>query len=240
MSINKFFDSFVQKNAAGELNETQDLDTLFNEYLTEKTAGLLVEDHEKNMTADQMAAHIKKLFKMCDDEKTEEKFLKRLGKAADMEDCKAKDITACAKKLCDMDDEKCDDVIHELEGMVDYKYKPEDDDDSDDDSDDDKDGGKKKVDEGVGVGSVIQTMSGKNMVVLGTLGGGDVAAARLHHGKPLYRTQINLRSDEYVPTGETLRGVMSKKDLEKQQRNTLRDRGDHNEPSQRAAGAFDF
>jgi len=70
MSINKFYNSFVQKRSTGELNETEDLDSLFNEYLTEKMAGLLVEDHEKSMTAEQMAAHIKKLFIMCHYEAT--------------------------------------------------------------------------------------------------------------------------------------------------------------------------
>lgn len=248
MSINKFFDSFVQKHAAGELNETDDLNVEFNSYLTEKMAGLLVEDHEKSMTAEQMASHIKKLFKMCDDEKTEEKFLSRLGKAADMEDCQEKDIKACAKKLCDMDDEKCDDVIHELEGMVDYKDESSDDDDddsddekdSDDSEDEDKDEDKKKVDEGIGVGSIVKTSNGREMVVLGKLDGGDVAAARLHHGKPLYRSQVNLRSDEYIPTGETLPGVMSKKKWDQEQNSIMRDREGHAEPGHRAMGAFDF
>lgn len=231
MSINKFYDSFIQSLATGELKETTDLDTLFNEYLTEKMAGLLVEDHEKNMTADQMAAHIKKLFKMCDDEKTEGKFLKRLGKAAGMEDCKEKDLKACAKKLCDKDEEECDDLIHELEGMVGYEYESKKDDDSDDD--------KKKLNEGVRVGSIVRTMNGKNMVVLGDLGDGDVAVARLHHGKPLYRSQINLRSDEYVPTGETI-DVVSKKDWDKQQKELMSDRSQYHDASQRMSGAFDF
>jgi len=236
MSINKFYNSFVQKRSTGELNETEDLDSLFNEYLTEKMAGLLVEDHEKSMTAEQMAAHIKKLFKMCDDEATESKFLKRLGKAADVEDCKEKDITTCAKKLCDMDDEKCDDMIHELEGMVDYTYeskkeKPE--------ESDEKEKDKKKIDEGVSVGSVVKTMNGKHMVVIGDMGEGDVTAVRLHHGKPLYRTQINLRSSEYVPTGETV-PVMSKKDLKDRENSIMDKRKDHVEYGHRTVGSFNF
>jgi len=217
MSINNFLNTFVQKNSAGELHETEDLNSMFNVYLTEKAAGLLIEDHEKTMTAGAMAAHIKKLFKMCDDEKTEKKFLKRLGKVADMDNCEEKDIKTCANKICDMDEDGCDDLLHELEGMVDYKHEPKkktDDDESDDD---------KKVNEGVRTGSIIKTANGKNMVVLGTLGGGDVAAARLHHGKPMYRTQINLRSDEYIPTGEEIQ-VKSKKDLEKEQREIMKSR----------------
>ena len=242
MSINKFGQRFTHTFFAGELKEAEDLNTetedlndIFGEYMTEKMASLIVEDHEKSMTSEQMAAHIKKLFKMCDDESTEKKFLKRLGGAASVDDCVEKDITSCAKKLCDIDEDKCDDVIHELEGMVDYTSTPEknsDDDDkkkketdSDDDDDSEEQKGKKKVEEGVSVGSVVKTSAGKTMVVLGKLGGGDVAAVRIHHGKPLYRTQINLRSDEYIPTGQHL-NVTSKKDLEKQQRAALDSRGD--------------
>ena len=154
MSINAFFDRFTQKYAAGELNETEDLDQLFNEHLTETMAGLLIEDHEKKMTATEMAAHIKKLFKMCDDKETEEKFLERLGKKADVENCKEKDIKDCAKKFCDMDAEKCDDVIHELEGMVGYKQEGDDDKDDEDDKD-----SKKKLDEKIASGSIIRTSS---------------------------------------------------------------------------------
>ena len=162
--------------------------------------------------------------------------MKRLGKAADVEDCKEKDITTCAKKLCDMDDEKCDDMIHELEGMVDYTYeskkeKPE--------ESDEKEKDKKKIDEGVSVGSVVKTMNGKHMVVIGDMGEGDVTAVRLHHGKPLYRTQINLRSSEYVPTGETV-PVMSKKDLKDRENSIMDKRKDHVEYGHRTVGSFNF
>lgn len=242
-TINNFYDAFVQKNAFGKITETEDLDTMFNEYLTEKMAGILVEDHEKSMNAEQMTSHIKKLFKMCDGEKTEGKFLKRLGSAAGVDDCKETDITSCAKKLCDMDDEKCDDVIHELEGLVDYKTGDKKDSGDSEDSEDSEESeeSKKKVEEGAGVkvGSVIRTRNGRPMVVIGTKPGGEVVAARLHHGKPLYRTRMNLGPSDFEPTGDVLR-VKSVKDLDSREQSVMKTRSDVFEPSQGVVGGFNF
>lgn len=143
----KFLDQFIKEHNEGQ-GFSDELNQLFSDYITENFAGVLVEDHEKNMTSQEMAKHIKKLFKMCEDEKTEKEFLKRLGKAADVDDCSEKDIKKCADSLCKKDKDECDDVIHELEGMVGYEYEEgdEDDDDNDDndDNNDDKDEEDKK------------------------------------------------------------------------------------------------
>jgi hypothetical protein len=157
-----------------------------------------VEDHEKKMSAKEMSSHIKKLFKMCEDEKTEDKFLKRLGKAADVDNCSESDIKKCADALCKEDAKKCDDVIHELEGMVGYEYEGDDDDD-DDDNEKEK---KEKVDEAA-VGTIIKK-GDKEYVVVDNLGSGDVQAAALHHGKPMYRSAKMLNSGDYETTGRTM------------------------------------
>jgi len=136
----KFLDQFVKEQSEGQ-GFSDELAERFSDYLTEKTSIRLVEDHEKKMSSQEMAKHIKKLFKMCEDEKTEQKFLSRLGKAADVDNCSEKDIKKCAESLCNEDEKKCDDVIHALEGMVGYEYEGgKDTDDDNDDGDDGDDG----------------------------------------------------------------------------------------------------
>jgi hypothetical protein len=207
----RFFDQFIKEFYEGE-GYSDELNELFSDYVTENFSLLLVEDHEKRMSAKEMAAHIKKLFGMCEDEKTEKKFLKRLGKAAGVEDCEEKDIKKCADALCKEDDDKCDDVIHELEGMVDYEYEPDSDDDSDDDSDKDsdkdddseeKDSDKKKISESLDRGRIV-TKGNSQFVVLKDLNDGNVQAALLHHGKPMYRSARLLHAGEYEPTPERI------------------------------------
>lgn len=215
----KFLDQFIKEHSEGQ-GYSEELNELFSDYVTENFSGILVEDHEKKMTSSEMAKHIKKLYKMCEDEKTEKKFLKRLGKAAGVEDCSEKDIKKCAENLCKEDEDKCDDTIHELEGMVDYEYDPDSKDDDDDD--DDEKSSKKKVDEAA-KGSVIRAGKSK-MVVLADLGGGDVRAAHIHHGKPLYRTSRLVNSGNYVDTGEKMK-VNEPDDEENARKNSERDDG---------------
>lgn len=142
----RFLDQFIKEHSESE-GYSEKLNELFSDYVTENFSGILVEDHEKKMSAAEMTTHIKKLYKMCEDESTEQKFLKRLGKAAGVDDCSEKDIKDCAHSLCKKDEDKCDDVIHELEGMVGYEYSQKDDDDEDDDEDDKKSEKKSKKEE---------------------------------------------------------------------------------------------
>jgi len=192
----KFLEQFIKEHGAAQ-GYSEKLDELFSDYLTENFSGIIVEDHENRMTASEMAKHIKKLYKMCEDESIEKKFLKHLGKAVDVDNCSEKDIKKCAERLCKENDAKCDDVIHELEDMVDYAY------DEPDDEDEDNKKSEKKLDEAT-KGSIIRKGNEK-MVVLDNLGGGDVRAARIHHGKPLYRTSTLVRSGYYVDTGEKIK-----------------------------------
>jgi len=214
----RFLDQFIKEHNENQ-GYSEKLNELFSDYITENFSGILVEDHEKRMTATEMAKHIKKLFKMCEDEETEKKFLKRLGKAADVKNCSEKDIKKCADELCEASEEDCDDTIHELEGMVGYEYDADDDDDDDDDNDNDDsaDGGKKKVNE-TAKGSIIRSGNSR-MVVLDDLGEGDVRAARLHHGKPLFRTSTLVNSGDYVDTGEYMNVIepepFANRDVEK-------------------------
>lgn len=197
----RFLDQFIKEHNEND-GYSEELDQLFSDYVTENFSTLLVEDHEKRMTAKEMASHIKKLFKMCEDEETEKKFLKALGKAASVDDCSESDIKKCADSLCKEDEEKCDDVIHKLEGMVGYESEDNDSDDDDDDSDDDKDKKKEKVNESK-KGAVVKKGKSK-YVVLQNLGDGDVRVAKIHHGKPLYRNTTMINSGNYEDTGERM------------------------------------
>lgn len=131
-SARKFLDQFIKEHSEGNGYSDQ-LNSVFSDYLTESFSHILIENHEKKMSASEMAKHIKKLFNMCEDEKTEKKFLKRLGSAADVDDCSAKDIKKCSEALCKENGSKCDDLMDSLEGMVGYK-----DDDSEESEKDEK------------------------------------------------------------------------------------------------------
>lgn len=203
----RFFDQFIKEFHEGQ-GYSDELNEAFSDYLTEKSSLRLVEDHEKKMSAKEMSSHIKKLFKMCEDEGTEKKFLKRLGKAADVDDCSEGDIKKCADELCKEDAKKCDDVIHALEGMVGYEYS---DDDGDDGDDGDEDTDKEKVNEAP-VGTVI-TKGDKEYVVVDSLGSGDVQAAVLHNGKPMYRSAKMLNSGDYETTGRKMSNVKRPSDM---------------------------
>ena len=147
--LRKFADSFLDDHSKGQ-GYSEETDAYFAEWLTQKSAELVYEDHQLYMNSTEMAKHLKKLFNKCEDGSTEKKFLDKLGKAADMEDCSRKDLEACAKKLCKNDEKECDKVIHELENMVGFKKDFSDSkkkDEKDDSSKEDKKEDKKEEDD---------------------------------------------------------------------------------------------
>lgn len=85
---------------------------------------LITEDHEKYMTSDEMEAHLNKLFKKAAKEE-KDKFLKYLAKSSDLEVCTEKDFNKCADTIQDKGKEEMDRVIHHLENLVGYDFKPE-------------------------------------------------------------------------------------------------------------------
>ena len=183
------FQSFIDDHAAGQGFSGQ-TDDLFSQWLTRKGAELVYEDHEKYMTSAQMASHLRKLFKMCEDEATEKKFLKKLGDAVGKDDCTEKDIKECAKKLCDKDKEDCDKLIHKLEDHVGYKK---------DFSD------KEKLDEaweakkGMRGKVAVHSETGKEGVVL-TVDGGDIQVAPMRGSRVSFRSPTMWRKGEYSLT----------------------------------------
>lgn len=180
------FQSFIDDHAAGQ-GFSEETDELFSQWLTRKGAELVYEDHEKYMTSAQMASHLRKLFKMCEDEEAEKKFLKKLGDAVGKDNCTAKDIKECAKKLCDKDKVECDKLIHSLEAHVGYK----------------KDfSGKEKLDEaweakkGLRGKVAVHVDTGKEGVVL-TADGGDIQVAPVRGNSASFRSPRMWRKGEY-------------------------------------------
>jgi len=126
----------LKEMESDELSQMRkELDEVFSSYLTEKMAKIIVEDHEKRMTASEMSAHIIKLFRMCPNRDVEKEFLSIVADATDREECTEKDLPECARVLCNNDEEECDDVIHKLESLVKYN-EPEADDDGDEEEKD--------------------------------------------------------------------------------------------------------
>lgn len=187
------FQSFLDDHATGQ-GFTEQTDQLWSEYMTRKGAELVYEDHEKHMTASEMAAHLRKLFNMCEDEESEKKFLKKLGEGAGKSNCTEKDIKECAKTLCNKSKEECDKLIHKLEDHVGYEYKPEKDD--------------KKLDEAWGAGGrgnvVVHNETGKKGVILAT-DGGDANVAPMVGNTPRFRSPSLWRKGTYKTTGDKVK-----------------------------------
>lgn len=192
--LRKAFQSFIDDKADGN-GISEATNAYWTAYFTRKGAELVFEDHEEHMAAKEMSAHLRKLFKMCEDSDTKEKFLKKLGKAADVEDCTEKDIKKCSEALRKKDKKDCDEVIHDLEDLVGYDYEPEDDDD------------KEKLNESwnkSGRGTVVvHKDSGKEGVILSTSGHSkelDVNVAPIINGAPKFRSPKMWRHGEYEKT----------------------------------------
>lgn len=187
------FQSFIDDHAAGQ-GFSEDTEELFNQWLTRKGAELVYEDHEKYMTSSQMASHLRKLFKMCEDETAEKKFLKKLGEAAGKENCTEKDIKECATKLCNKDKEECDKLIHALEDHVGYKKDLSD---------------KEKIDEAweakksVRGKVAVHKETGRKGVVL-AIDDGNINVAPVRGKKVSFRSPTMWRRGEYSLTDERI------------------------------------
>lgn len=118
--LKKFADSFLD-DYSKQRGYSEETDALFSEWLTQKSAELVYEDHQYYMNATEMSKYLKTLFDKCEDEKTEKKFLDKLAKASEVEDCTRKDLKKCAEVLCKKNEKECDKIIHELEDLVGHK-----------------------------------------------------------------------------------------------------------------------
>ena len=165
----------------------------------------MYEDHQFYMNTNEMKKYLQKLFDKCEDEATEKKFLSKVGKAADKEDCTRKDLDDCASVICKKGEKECDKVIHDLEDLVGYKKDFE-----------------KKLKESVGpeenlgpwkshkVGQVVvHNETGKEGLVIksdkSSQGGLDVIVAPLIHGeRPAYRSAKLWHAGTYTFTDRTM------------------------------------
>lgn len=90
----------------------------------ERYSKIINEDHEKYMTSDEMESHLNKLFTQAAQE-SKDKFLGYLAKNSDLETCTKKDFKKCANTIQGKGKEEMDRVIHYLEKLVGYEFKPE-------------------------------------------------------------------------------------------------------------------
>ena len=201
--LQQFADSFLDDNAKGQ-GYSEKTDNFFNQWLTQKTAELVYEDHQYYMNGVEMAKHLKKLFTKCEDSAMEKKFLAAVADAADKEDCTKDDLDACAKKLCKTSEKECDALIHKLEKMVGHE-----------------EDFKKELKEAGAVGGawkdsktsgkvVVHKKTGNKGLVVRTdknaNGGMDVVVAPLVGGtRPSYRNEKLWASGSYEATGETMK-----------------------------------
>lgn len=118
--LKQFADSFLD-DYSKQQGYSEKTDELFGEWLTQKSAELVYEDHQYYMNAKEMSKHLKKLLNKCEDEKMEEKFLAKVAKASGVKECTRKDLDKCSETLCKKDEKECDKLIHELEELVGHK-----------------------------------------------------------------------------------------------------------------------
>lgn len=73
---------------------------------------ILTEDHEKEMTPEEMKSYLDLLYKKCS-KKVKDEFNEYLKKQCGVEDA---DFAKCSEVMC-KDKERCDQVIHHLENL---------------------------------------------------------------------------------------------------------------------------
>lgn len=211
--LKQFADSFLD-DYSKQQGFSEETDTLFSEWLTQKSAELVYEDHQYYMTSKEMAKYLKKLFDKCEDDKAEKKFLAKVGKASGMEDCTRKDLDKCSETLCKKDEKECDKLIHELEDMVGHKK-----DFSEEDKKENIKESQERKKEGVGGGwnkanrgkVAVHNKTGAKGLVLrsdksSTKGGYDVVVAPLVGGsRPSYRNEKHWSHGTYSLTDQTMK-----------------------------------
>jgi len=113
------FQSFLDDHAKGQ-GFSEDTDKLWSDFFTAKSAELVYEAHARHQDSVQIGKHLREMFNMCEDKKSERKFLNTLAESTGMDTCTEKDFTQCAERLAQKDFEDCNTVIESLEEQVGY------------------------------------------------------------------------------------------------------------------------
>jgi hypothetical protein len=89
-----------------------------SDVLTAKATRLVAEDHEKEMTSEELHKYVTKLWAKAKTDEHKKEFLEVCAKHSGEKSCTDKQLEDCCEKVCAKGKKKCDALIHALEKVL--------------------------------------------------------------------------------------------------------------------------